>query len=290
MGYGIAAVQKTLELYNSGLLKNSNNVIEMGAQELHLKKEDLQQLFYKAGLKSDFIEERLNWPSKPGCSSKCLYESLGIKEYQCIDISGKGDAIVHDLNKPFEDQSKFNKFDIVTDHGSCEHVFNIPECYKTMHNLTKLGGYIIITQGFLSKNGFYNFDELFLEEVAAVNNYKIVYNSYVVDAGEKTKNGSNYDFHIPMNQESLNKVDVTKLKTVFICRILQKTKDNVFKIPYLLSPSLKMTNIPGFDQMYFKEHRMNISSITSNIEKAPTKLLIKIFIRRFINKIRSIIK
>ncbi len=166
MGLGLAAVQNTLELHNLGYLKNSKNVFEIGSQELHLKKEDLKQLFDNAGIKSDLVDEYPNlnnWPEKPRCSSKFFYESLGIKEYQCMDMNGDYGAIVHDLNKPFEDRSKFNKFDIVTDHGSCEHVFNIAECYRTMHNLTKLGGYIIVAQAIWKGNGYFKFDELFLK-------------------------------------------------------------------------------------------------------------------------------
>ena len=40
MGLGIASVQNILELYNLGYLKNSKSIIEMGSQELHLKKEE----------------------------------------------------------------------------------------------------------------------------------------------------------------------------------------------------------------------------------------------------------
>jgi len=50
------------------------------------------------------------------------------------------------LNEPFEDKSKFKKFDIVTDHGTCECVYNVGECYKTMHKLSKKNGYMIIHQ------------------------------------------------------------------------------------------------------------------------------------------------
>ena len=49
MGLGLAAVQNTLELHNLGYLKNSKNIFEIGSQELHLKKEDLKQLFDNAG-------------------------------------------------------------------------------------------------------------------------------------------------------------------------------------------------------------------------------------------------
>ena len=79
MGLGIASVQNILELYNLGYLKNSKSIIEMGSQELHLKKEDLKQLFNNASLKDDLIDKIpniKNWPFSPRSSSKYLYNSI----------------------------------------------------------------------------------------------------------------------------------------------------------------------------------------------------------------------
>ena len=298
MGLGLAAVQNTLELHNLGYLKNSKNIFEIGSQELQLKKEDLKQLFDNAGLKSDLVEKYPNinnWPEKPRCSSKFFYESLGIKEYQCMDMNGDYGAIVHDLNKPFEDRSKFNKFDIVTDHGSCEHVFNIAECYRTMHNLTKPGGYIIIHQAVFKGNGYFKFDESFFEGIAAANNYKIIFNSYVIATGNKTKNGSNHEFHIPRNRELFNVLDFSKLSNpekgadILIYGVLQKTKEDEFKIPYQGKFFQKIYNIPaGFNRVYSKEPMgyTYIPSSTLKVEEAGIRFLIKVLII----KIRRIIR
>ena len=38
MGLGTASIKLYLELYQRGVFKNSESVIEMGSQELHLKK------------------------------------------------------------------------------------------------------------------------------------------------------------------------------------------------------------------------------------------------------------
>ena len=40
-----------------------------------------------------------------------------------------------DLNYPIEDQTEFEKYDLVTDLGNNEHPFNTVESYKTMHKL-----------------------------------------------------------------------------------------------------------------------------------------------------------
>ena len=292
MGLGLAAVQNTLELHNLGYFKNSNSVIEIGSQELHLKKEDLKELFEYAGLKSNLVEEYPNinnWPERPRCSAKYFYESLGLKEYHSIDINGDYGAIVHDLNKPFEDKSKFNKFDIVTDHGACEHVFNIAECYRTMHNLAKPGGYIIIAQAVLKGNGYFTFDESFFEGIAAANNYNIIFNSYLLNPGSKTKSGSSHEFHIPRHRELFNVLDFSKLEGLGIYGVLQKTKEDEFKIPYQGKFMKEVYNISGgFNRFYSKEPMgyTYVPSSTLEVEAAPFRFLIK----ALIIKIRKIIR
>ena len=291
MGIGIAAIQNTLELYNLGYLKDSKNVLEIGAQELHLKKEDLKELFDNAGLKCDSVDKypTNNWPDAPRWPAKYFYESLGIQGYESIDINSKYGAINHDLNKPFEDKSKFNKFDIVTDHGSCEHVFNISECYKTMHNLTKPGGYIIIKQAIWNGNGYFKFDESFFEGIAAANNYKIIFNSYVVSHLKKTKHGSNIEFHIPRNRELFNALNFEKILDLDIYGVLQKIKDDEFKIPYQGNLMKEMYNISeGFNRTYLKDPMSYnyLPSATLNVEGASFKLLIK----ALIIKIKRIIR
>jgi len=291
MGINTAAIQNTLELYNLGYLKDSKNVLEIGSQELHVKKEDLKQLFDNAGLKSDLVDKypSNHWPKKPRCPARYFYESLDIKEYQSIDINADHGAIPHDLNKPFEDRSKFNKFDIVTDHGSCEHVFNISECYKTMHNLTKPGGYIIIAQAVMKGNGYFKFDESFFEGIAAANNYKIIFNSYVVGTVKKTKNGSDNEFHIPRNRELFNALDFSKIDELNVYGVLQKTKEDEFKIPYQDKLMNEMYNISGgFNRAYFKDPMSYhyLPSATLNVEGASFKLLIK----ALIIKIKRIIR
>ena len=294
MALGIAAAQNTLELYDLGYLKNSKSIIEIGSQEIQMHKEDLKQLFDNAGLKSDLIDKypnMNNWPIRPFCPSKYFYESLGIKEYQSIDINGDHGAIVHDLNKPFEDKSKFNKFDIVTDQGSCEHVFDIAECYRTMHNLAKPGGYIIIAQAVWKGNGYFKFDDSFFEGIAAANSYKVIYNSYILTSKNKTKsiNGSDYEFHIPRHRELFNILDFSKLDQLNIYGVLQKTKEDEFKFPYQGKFMKQKYSIPkGFNRLYFKEPMgyTYIPSATLRVEEAPFRFLLK----ALISKIKRIIR
>ena len=285
MGLGVGAVQNILELNNLGYFKNSKSVIEIGSQNLHLNIADLKDLFDTAGLNNN-LEENFpdvkNWPFSPKCQSKYLWEAMGINDYKCIDMDGENNAIVHDLNKPFGDKSKFNKFDIVTDFGSCEHVFNVGECYKTMHNLTKPNGYIIIAQATLKGNGYFKFDQSFFEGIAAANNYNVIYNSYLITTGSKTKSGSWNQFHIPRNEELLKVMDYSKLSQsekgsyINIYCVIQKTNEDEFKTPYQGNITKNIYNIAGFNRAYIKE-TLNYNYIPSATIKLDDSSLVNIF-------------
>ena len=140
MGLGSGAVKLYLELWQRGLFKNIHSVVEMGSQEIHLTKEHFEELIHSAGMNNykevDF-QELVNWPGYPRVSSKPFYEMLGIEKYSCIDMNAYHEAILLDLNQPLEDKSLYGKFDLVTDHGTNEHVFNVAETYRTMHRLAK---------------------------------------------------------------------------------------------------------------------------------------------------------
>ena len=289
MGLGISAIQNFLELYNLGYLKNSNSVLDIGSQELHCTKNDVKILFEQAGLDSKIVDKYPNvdnWPNKPRCSAKYFYNSLGLESYNCIDINDQFNSINHDLNLPYNDNSKFNKYDVVTDYGSCEHVFNISECYKTVHNLTKPGGFIIIAQGTYKGNGYFLFDKSFFDGIAAANNYKVIYSSYIVMPGTKTQDGSSHQFHIPQSEYLFNTLNINMLSNVAIYNVMQKTSKDEFKIPYQHDFMNKYYNIAGFNRVYHKDP-LSFSYLRSSKvshDKIPFKTLLKIFIKRLSKK------
>ena len=143
-----------------------------------------------------------NGPERhPRCSARNFYELLGTKHYQSIDANQDFGAIPHDLNLPFTDETLYNQFDLLTDHGTNEHVFNIAEAFRTMHRLCKPGGIIVIMQAVYGGNGYYNFDLSFFEGMAADNNYRILFSLYTVFT-LASKGGK--QFHIPMSRDLIN--------------------------------------------------------------------------------------
>lgn len=102
-----------------------------------------------------------------------LYKSLGCERYEAIDGNQAG-TILHDLNLPLP--KDIGTFDLVTDFGTGEHIFDQVQVWRTIHNLTKIGGYIGIIRPEQGYKGhcFYRTDECVFRDVAAANNYKLL--------------------------------------------------------------------------------------------------------------------
>ncbi|NKB43125.1 MAG: hypothetical protein GKS03_02485 [Alphaproteobacteria bacterium] len=96
---------------------------------------------------------------------------LGPHTYSAIDLHGIDDRVhKFDLNEPVPlDQ----QFDIVCNFGTAEHVFNVYQVFKTMHDVTKDEGWMLHGlpfQGWVD-HGFYNFQPTFFFDLAEANNY-----------------------------------------------------------------------------------------------------------------------
>jgi hypothetical protein len=67
---------------------------------------------------------------------------LGI-QYTSIDIHGLNGAVRKNLNKPQQFESWRERFDIVTNIGTSEHVAKQYECFQTIHNVTRQNGLMV---------------------------------------------------------------------------------------------------------------------------------------------------
>ncbi|NBB83197.1 MAG: hypothetical protein GVY28_07295 [Alphaproteobacteria bacterium] len=93
--------------------------------------------------------------------------------YEAIDFHGTELAHKFDLNQPIPLEGEF---DIVLNIGTAEHVFNVFQVFKTIHEKTAAGGLIIIAapfQGWVD-HGFYNFQPTFFFDLAAANQYRLL--------------------------------------------------------------------------------------------------------------------
>ncbi len=224
----IGLINIALELFQNKKFKSVNSILDMGSKELRVSYDQLKYAFDQTNIKFNKKKfERLKiFPKGKRISTKNFWQELRIKNYKCSDINKSHDSIYIDLNQPLTDKKLSQKFDLVTDFGNNEHIFNVGEAYKTMYNLTKKDGFIWIFQSVFGGNGFFNFDSSFFEGYAAANNLSIVHSCYLIYLSEYEQ------IVVPCNKNLFNALDLTKVKGVDISYVFRKKTNKEFSFHY----------------------------------------------------------
>ncbi len=235
MGVPLAGIQALLGLWKDSHFKDMGRVLEIGSQQLHLTYDDFESALNAYGVDAfnpdDFKD--WDWENRGKCYyANKFYSMLGLKEYMCFDINAENNAIAHDLNLPFEDKEHWGKYDLVTDFGCAEHIFNVSEVFRTMHNACSLGGIFLHYQQMYNTNGYYMFEPAFYEDLAAANGYEILFSSFIVSAHSSMKDSGKHSWLLPMSSELLDTLDWTKVKTISLFYAMKKIEDAEFKTPY----------------------------------------------------------
>lgn len=103
-----------------------------------------------------------------------FYKELGCGRYESIDGNGRG-TITADLNRPLSPD--LGLFDLVTDFGTGEHIFNQHQVWKSVHYLTKPnGGFIVFDRPVQGYDGhcYYLTHEALYNDLALANGYEVV--------------------------------------------------------------------------------------------------------------------
>lgn len=195
MGLGLGAAKLYVELFNRGFFNNVGAVLDFGAQDLSMNLADLEGLANVSNLqrfrRADFAPLD-DYPARRMGTEK-FYKLFGIERYQCMDIGGgtngtvtndapngmRWSAFQIDLNTPLPDPIPEQRFDLVTDYGNNEHVFNVIEAYRTMHRMCAPDGLMVIFQELMGTNGYYHFNHSFFEAMAHANNYEKIFSAEV---------------------------------------------------------------------------------------------------------------
>ena len=107
-----------------------------------------------------------------------FYDCLDAKSVSAIDYSDyEGANIVHDLNLPITSELN-NRFDVVVDGGTLEHIFNFPVAIANLMKMVRVGGRLFMTSpaNNLCGHGMYQFSpELMFRVFSNENGFEIVH-------------------------------------------------------------------------------------------------------------------
>ncbi len=173
MGLGPPVLELYRQLKLGGALDDVNNVMELGSQDFWCPKPNLVRGLYAAFGKGEPASELLGTSVTSQKPAKLLYEGLGIK-YHCIDVDGRTGTLVLDMNFDATPREHKNAYDLVTNHGTSEHIMNQLNVFKMMHELAKPGGIFIHAVPFTVhlEHGFFNYQPNFFEALARYNSYE----------------------------------------------------------------------------------------------------------------------
>lgn len=88
-----------------------------------------------------------------------FFDLLGLPDIKSMDMSAYENCdFVHDLNEPPSDDLR-NRFDVIIDGGTIEHVFNTPQALDTVFHMLREDGLFISINGMTgwAGHGFYQF-------------------------------------------------------------------------------------------------------------------------------------
>lgn len=142
-----------------------------------------------------------------------------------IDINGTPDALRLDLNGPIE---LGEQFDLVINHGTAEHVFNIGQVFKTMHDHCIDGGLMIHESPCIGwvDHGFYTLQPTLFYDLATANNYEIVGAWLLSIEGNWTLRLDDRDHIHRLNGE------LPKQANLNIYVVYRKLGDMPFRVPF----------------------------------------------------------
>ncbi len=187
----ITAVEYTIfsELKKSRLLPTNPSFLELGEANWYCDvpyeklSDDICQLLDNSELQIALLEELIDvvrgqQPNMLWDVAKIFYRTfLNYSETVAIDFGGTEKALKLDLNQPI---SLGRQFDVVYNGGTAEHVFNVWQLFKTVHDHTASNGLMIHGAPFTGwlDHGFYNFNPTFYWDLAAANGYNILFFLY----------------------------------------------------------------------------------------------------------------
>jgi hypothetical protein len=76
--------------------------------------------------------------------AEMYFEAIGFASYTAIDVNSRHGSLVMDLNNNLVEEYGFKRqFNLVTNNGTGEHIFDQGAVFRNAHELTKPGGFMI---------------------------------------------------------------------------------------------------------------------------------------------------
>ena len=231
MGINALTLEWLGHLDDKGCFTGLNSVLELGPQDLHANHKNFLTWFRERVAKKSLDVNEMTQYKR---IVQQMYWALGLKKYYSIDLTDSRADWLLDLNYPAPNLGQ--KFDVVVDIGTAEHIFNIGVYFQSIHEMTSEGGLMLhVLPAFGdTDHGFYNIHPTLYFDLAYENDYEIVDFVYVDNAGVRDRLRNNSDLSEPLifesfpvqikNDADLDIIDGTVTQQMVLNLLLPETK------------------------------------------------------------------
>lgn len=189
----------------------SGKVLLLGQGDMYFAYYQLEQMAQLTGCKlnpdiplADAEKPHLREKGYVRCRE--VFLKLGFSDVDVLDCSGfEGANIIHDLNSPELSPELMGAYDVIIDHGTLEHVFNLPNALNILFKALRVGGRLITsspTSGFF-EHGFYMLQPTLFADYYQANHWEINLIQLVMIGDDQENNPPFFADYIPGTFDSL---------------------------------------------------------------------------------------
>lgn len=168
------------------------DVLTLGQQAVWGTLEDVKNIFISHGLKPKPLKEGFDTKNKIPCltgtprgeftNADAVLALLGAERVFAADISDyENPDYLIDLNYDINEEY-YERFDVILDSGTLEHVFDVPTALSNLVKMVKKGGRIILIlpSSNAINHGFYSFSPTLFFDFFAANGFSN-FNCYLIE-------------------------------------------------------------------------------------------------------------
>ena len=164
---------RLLAYSKSKLNVDFSSIVTLGRMNLYASESEISGAFSKYNLP---VDHSLLKKVSQNNYAEPLYALLGAKKIDSMDVSTYENAsVIHDMNDRIP-ENLLEKYTVVLDCGTIEHVFNFPVAIKNSMDMVKTGGHLILVTPANNQmgHGFYQFSpELFFRLFSEDNGFRV---------------------------------------------------------------------------------------------------------------------
>lgn len=147
---GVSLIPGMFLARHAGLVRDMANGAILGRQKLHMRGRRLERFVGAARAHGHVLTEETI--TQPDGFTEALFAALGYPPLEAVDFTDKeGAPHIHDLNLPVPPELR-ERFDLVIDGGTTEHVFHIGQAIENCHAMLRPGGLML---AFIACDGWF---------------------------------------------------------------------------------------------------------------------------------------